>query len=210
MMKLPRFLANQLAHPSGLLGKYIMGQLLNRMNSSHNSLVLNQLKVQRGDRVLEIGFGGADLLEKIVNQTSEIFVAGVELSDEMVENAKQRLHSWIATGCLDVQKGNIESLPYLDASFNKVCSVNTVYFWSNLAQSFAEIYRVIQPDGQLILGYIAPENVRSAGLENHGFLPYSTDELRTSLIKQGFIPGSLQSGSDKRGTYFVLTAKRAG
>jgi ubiquinone/menaquinone biosynthesis C-methylase UbiE len=213
-MKLPQFLAKQflskqLARPSGFVGKFIMGRLLNRTTSSHNALVLNQLAVQKSDRVLEIGFGGAALLEKITKSASEGLVAGVELSEEMVSNARGRFSGWIVAGRLELKQGSVESLPYPDAHFNKACSVNTVYFWPDLAKCFAECFRVIRPDGELILGYTSDKDVRGAGLAKRGFIPYSTEELKVALVAQGFIPGLLQSGSDKRGTYFVITAKRA-
>jgi len=214
-MKLPQFLAKQflsrqLAHPSGFLGKYIMGRVLNRSTSAHNSLVLNQLAVQPTDRVLEVGFGGAALLGKIVQQASGGFVAGVELSEVMVANAQVRFRAELTAGRLEIQQGRVESLPYPNAHFNKACTVNTVNFWPDLALCFAELCRVIRPGGRLILGYPAEQAVRDAGLDQRGFLPYSSDELKTALVAQSFVPGLLQSGSDVRGTFWVLTAERAG
>ena len=88
--------------------------------------------------------------------------------------------------------------------------MNTVYFWPELDTCFAELFRVIGPGGQLVLGYVADKDVRGAGLDQCGFIPYSTDELKVALVTRGFQPGSLQAGSDKRGDYFVLTAQRAG
>ncbi len=214
-MKLPQFLAKQLlskqlARPSGFLGKYIMGRLLNRTTSSHNALVLNQMAVQRTDRVLEIGFGGGALLEKIVLRASEGFVAGIDLSEEMVANSRERFQDLIKIGRLEINHGTVESLPFPDANFNKACTVNTIYFWSDLDRCFAELFRVIAPGGELVIGYTAGKDVRGAGLDQSGFIPYSTDELKVALVARGFKPGLLQSGSDKRGNYLVLTAQRAG
>ena len=214
-MKVPQFLAKQflskqLAHPSGFLGKYVMGRVLNRSTSAHNLLVLDQLTVQSTDRVLEIGFGGAALLAKIVEKAFEGFVAGVELSEAMVANAKVRFRAELTAGRLEIQQGRVESLPYPNAHFNKACTVNTVNFWPDLARCFAELSRVIRPGGQLILGYPADQAIRDAGLEQRGFLAYSTDELKTGLLAQGFVPGLLQSGSDVRGNFWVLTAERVG
>ncbi|MCX6149697.1 MAG: class I SAM-dependent methyltransferase [Ignavibacteriales bacterium] len=214
-MKLPQFLAKQflskqLAHPSGFLGKYVMGRLLNRTTSSHNTMVLNQMTVQRTDRVLEIGFGGGALLEKIVQKASDGFVAGLELSEEMVTNSRERFRDLIKTGRLEIKQGTVESLPFPDANFNKACTVNTIYFWSDLDRCFAELFRVIKSGGELVIGYTAGKDVSGAGLDKCGFIPYSTDELKVALIAQGFKPGLLKSGSDKRGNYLVLTAQHLG
>jgi SAM-dependent methyltransferase len=214
-MKLPQFLAKhilskQLARPSGFFGKYIMGRLLNRTTSLHNALVLDELAVQRSDRVLEVGFGGAALLEKIIHKASEGFVAGIELSVEMVAKSREQFQDSIKKSHLEIKQGTVESLPFPNTHFNKVCTVNTVYFWADLARCFSELYRVTELGGQLVIGYTADKDVRRAGLDQCGFIPYSTDELKVALLGQGFEPGLVKSGSDKRGDYFVLTAKRLG
>ena len=214
-MKLPHLLAKhvlsrQLARPSGFFGRHVMGRLLNRTTSLHNQLILTQLAVQPTDRVLEVGFGGASLLEKITRQASEGFVAGLELSTEMVANATTRMDFLVKAGRLEVRLGKAESLPYPKAHFNKACSVNTVYFWPDLAQCFAEFYRVLRTGGQLVLGFTADKDVRAAGLDQRGFSAYSLEELTEALVGRGFQPGLLESGSDARGTFFALTAERRG
>jgi SAM-dependent methyltransferase len=145
-MKLPTLLAKhvlskQLARPTGFFGRYIMGRLLNRTTSAHNELILQELAVQPSDRVLEVGFGGGALLANIAQQASAGFVAGLELSEEMVANASARMEALVTTGRVEIRQGSVESLPYPEAHFNKACSVNTVYFWPDLARCFAEFSR---------------------------------------------------------------------
>jgi ubiquinone/menaquinone biosynthesis C-methylase UbiE len=126
----------------------------------------------------------------------------------MVANASVRLREWIKTDHLQIHKGNIESLPYPDAHFNKACSVNTIYFWSDLDKCFSELSRVIRPRGKLILGFTDDKDLVGAGLDKRGFLIYSIDDLKAAFTSQKFIPGSLESGSDARGTFYSLTAER--
>jgi SAM-dependent methyltransferase len=214
-MKLPQllakhFLSKQLARPAGFVGKHIMGRLLNRTTSTHNTLVLNQMNLKRTDRVLEIGFGGGALLEKIFQSTEEGFVAGIEISEEMVVHSRKRFQDMINTGRLEIKQGSVESLPFPDAHFDKACTVNTVYFWTDLDKCFEELFRVIVPSGQLVIGYTADKDIRAAGLDKCGFIPYSTDQLNATLEAQGFKPGLLQSGSDTRGDYFVMTVQKVG
>jgi hypothetical protein len=45
MMRPPRFLARQLARPSGPFGRDVMGRFLNRTTADHNALVLEELAV---------------------------------------------------------------------------------------------------------------------------------------------------------------------
>jgi arsenite methyltransferase len=51
----PRIVAQQLSHPTGLLGRF-MGRLMNRHNAKMNAFALKLLELTPADRVLEIGF----------------------------------------------------------------------------------------------------------------------------------------------------------
>ena len=58
MLRPPKFLADQLAHPRGLFGRLFMGRFLNVLNSDFNNLILQDLAIEPTSRVLEVGFGG--------------------------------------------------------------------------------------------------------------------------------------------------------
>jgi arsenite methyltransferase len=208
MMGPARFLARQLARPSGLFGRYMMGRFLNRKTADHNALVLEDLAVQPNSRVLEVGFGGGALLEHICERASSGLVSGLEVSEEMLALARARLRPLIGSGRLEVRLGTVESLPYRDGEFALGCSVNTTYFWPDLARGLAEFHRVTRPGGRLVLGFVAAEDLTRAGLDRHGFLGHSADELMAALLAAGFQPGSLRSGTDTRGTFCSLTAER--
>lgn len=208
-MSLKRFFAEQLARPSGLFGRFVMGRFLNVTTSAHNQLVLKHLAISPADRVLEVGFGGGALLERILRLAPEGSAIGIEISEEMIANARIRFRTPIAAGRVEIHPGKVESLPYPDSSFDKACSVNTIYFWPDLALALSELSRVIRPGGLLVLGFVSSDDVRRAGLDQQGFIPYSSDEVAAALAAQGFRPGSLQSGSDVRGTFFAFSAERS-
>ena len=65
------FLANQLGFPSGWFGRFLL-RLLNRNNAVMNDLVLQEIELQAGDRVLEIGFGGGNLIQNLQNIFREV------------------------------------------------------------------------------------------------------------------------------------------
>jgi len=119
------FLARQWARPSGLFGRFVMGRFLNRTTADHNAMVLEDLAVESTSRVLEVGFGGAALLERICQKASGGFVAGLDVSEEMLEMAGARLRGQIESGRLEVRQGSVEAMPYRDEEFDRGCSVNT-------------------------------------------------------------------------------------
>ncbi len=209
-MAIPGFMARQLGRPSGWFGRHVMGRFLNRKTAAHNEMVRQELAVVPGDRVLEVGFGGAALLERLSAEVSPGIVAGVELSDEMLEQAKRRLHEAIAAGSVVLEHGSVEALPFGDAEFDKACSVNTTYFWRDLAGGLSELRRVLRPGGRLVLGFVSPDDIRRDGLDRHGFAHHSPEQLTEALGVSSFAVGHLRSGCDSRGTFYVMTAERDG
>jgi arsenite methyltransferase len=135
-------------------------------------------------------------------------VDGIDISEEMVSAARIRFRDVIDSGRMRLHYGNAAALPFPDASFDKVCAVNTVYFWEDLGPIFDELFRVIRPGGRLVIGFTPPDVIRHAGLDLFGFTPYSADELSAAMTSHGFSSCTLQSDADMRGQCFTLSATR--
>ena len=60
-----RFLARQLACPTGVFGRWVLGPLWNRRNAVLNDAAFAALAPEPADRVLDVGFGGGYLLERL-------------------------------------------------------------------------------------------------------------------------------------------------
>ena len=117
-----------------------MGRLMNRHNAKLNAFAVQQLNLTSSDRVLEIGFGGGVTLPLLIKQAG--FVGGVDRSLDMVKRAKAIFSDAVSSGRAEFRQGTVEALPFEVSSFGKVCTVNTVYFWSSLDAGFFEIHRV--------------------------------------------------------------------
>ena len=100
-----------------------------------NAFAVGQLQLAPSDRVLEIGFGGGSTLAALLNTAA--FVAGVDRSRDVISWAKRHFAKAIESGRAEFRQGNVESLPFNEAAFDKVCTVNTVYFWTSLDAGFA-------------------------------------------------------------------------
>src|SRR5882724_2481428 len=138
----PRFIARQLARPQGLAGR-VIGRLMNWHNADMNAFAVRLLEPTAQDRVLEIGFGGGVNLPSLIKSAG--FVGGVDRSADVIDWAKVRYAEAVRSGRADFRVGRAEGLPFETASFGKVCTVNTVYFWEPLDAGFAEIHRVLAP-----------------------------------------------------------------
>lgn len=208
-MTIPGFMAKQLGHPSGWFGRYVMGRFLNRTTAVHNGLVRRELAVCPGDRVLEVGFGGAALLERLGREAAPGLAAGVEISEEMLARAAKRLRKAIAAGCIVLKRGSAGALPFDDAEFDKACTVNTIYFWPDLVAGFSELGRVLRPGGRLVTGFDSAEDLVRAGLHRQGFACYPVQQVELALVDASFEVSQLRTGTDAWGMFHVITAIRA-
>ena len=199
-------MARQFSNPSGLFGKLIIGNMLNKANEASNDLVLKMLALENNSRVLEVGFGGGDLLLKISKHVSTGTIHGVEMSEAMVKSLTNKLDSGTH---IHLHQATLESLPFKNEAFDRACSVNTIYFWPDLTQGLLQFSKVLQPEGILVLGFGSDKSLREAGYHERGFSLYSLDQISNALRNTGF--GDIEQKTierPKRGTFYVLKANR--
>jgi arsenite methyltransferase len=179
----PRFIARQLSRPSGFMGAVIR-LMMNRHNARMNAFAVRQLRLAPSDHVLEIGFGGGVTLPSLMGGAA--FVSGVDRSHDVIGWARRRFSKQIEAGRADFRHGHVESLPFEAAAFDKVCTVNTVYFWSSLAAGFAEIHRVLKPRGRVAIGFLPKERMDRMGMPEDIFTTRSPLEVVGALTQAGF------------------------
>jgi len=157
---------------------------MNRHNAKMNAFALRLLDLDSSDRVLEIGFGGGLILPGLIEKAG--YTGGVDRSSSMVRQAATRFSEAIAAGTADFREGNIEALPFEPESFGKVCTVNTIYFWTSLDAGFTEIHRVLAPGGRAVIGFLPKEWMDRGGFPPDIFTSRATDDVLAAAKKAGF------------------------
>jgi SAM-dependent methyltransferase len=152
--------------------------------------------------VLDLGFGGgltfAPLLERAAT------VVGVDRAGDMVQAATARHRAEIDAGRITLHRGEVQALPLEDASVDRVLTVNTVYFWPELAPAFAELQRVLAPGGRVVIG-IRDGSVMER-VDKAVFTLRTPQELATALSAAGFTGAEVDSAAD--GTSHLISATR--
>jgi SAM-dependent methyltransferase len=92
-------------------------------------------------RVLEVGSGQGELAERIVRETGAEVVA-VDQSERMVELARAR--------GVDARVGDVQSLPFEDASFDCALAAWMLYHVPDLDRALAELARMLRRGGRLV------------------------------------------------------------
>lgn len=145
-----RWWISQSARPHGTFAS-ALAWLLNFGNGRFNTAAVGALAPRPGDRVLEIGFGrGVGLRHVLAGPAAH--VTGIDLSEELVARARRVFAADVARGRLRLEHGTVETMPFADASFDGVFSVNCIYFWADPVRGLDEVCRVLRRGGTIVLG----------------------------------------------------------
>lgn len=176
-MGLAHLIARQLGRPSRLTGR-----ILNLANARINEQALGLLEVAPENHALDVGFGGAVALEKLAGRAA--FVAGIDHSKPAVRAASNRFRDEIASGRMQVEHAGVDAIPFANASFDRVLTVNTIYFWPDPEHALREILRVLKPGARLVIGTNAKHVPQP--IAQHGFTFHTDKEQESILRSVGF------------------------
>lgn len=204
-MNFASFIAAQLRQPSGYFGRHVMLHLLNRGNFPINKLALQVLRLAPTDHVLEVGFGGGDLIAKMARLLNQGRITGVDLSRDAVEVCTKRFKKLIDAGAIDLHCANVEELPLGAGMVTKACTVNTIYFWPVPLVALAQIRRVLKEDGLLVICFSPRAAMEHRRVMRHGFTLYDPEEVRTLVTEAGFRDVRIVTGKHRFGESIAVS-----
>jgi len=119
-------------------------------------------------------------------------VIGLDLTPEMVKLASQRLD--------EVVQGNVYNIPFPDNSFDLVCTREVLHLLPYPERPVSEIFRVLKPGGQFIVGQILPFGEADAAWMYRVFKKkqpliynmFQEEDFRHLLLSAGFAELEMQ------------------
>ena len=143
---------------------YIYGIFESFFENKLRKRSLDLLEVNKGDLVLEIGFGtGYNLIElaKLVGDNGKVY--GIDLTPEMIEISKKRLKKNNLEKRVKLVQGSATKLPFGGNSFNIVYVSNVLELFSDkdIKKVLKEIKRVLKINGKVCV-----IDVAKTGYEN--------------------------------------------
>jgi ubiquinone/menaquinone biosynthesis C-methylase UbiE len=154
--------------------------------------VLDELAIEPGDRFLDLGAGNA--WAATWAQAAGASGVAVDVSTEMLARAREREQAPASV------QASFEQLPFAEAAFAFVFSMEALYYAEDLDRALAEAHRVCEPGGRLdaLVDYyegnpesegwpektgvdmhrLSPEGWREA-VEQAGFTAVTTDRIRS-------------------------------
>ncbi|SFB95971.1 Ubiquinone/menaquinone biosynthesis C-methylase UbiE [Parapedobacter composti] len=180
-----RTVAAQLAKPEGEEGVKT-AEHMNISNADMTRHAIDLLDCREGDHVLEIGPGNGRFAAHVLSKAPGIRYTGADISSTMVETARKINRKQIDEGRATFIQVNGVQFPFPDSSFNKVFTVNTLYFWANPAVQLAEIKRLLKPQGTWCLAIASKAFMETLPFAAYGFTLYTPEEAQQLLAANGF------------------------
>jgi ubiquinone/menaquinone biosynthesis C-methylase UbiE len=193
---------------NGLMTGWILGPLWNRRNRALNDAALGALNLQADDRVLEVGFGGGYLLGLMANVVTGGLLAGVDISPSLTASCRRRFRALASAGRLDLRVGPAEALPFPDAHFGKVVSVNSIFYWQDAPKAMTEIARALRTGGRLVLVFTDRESMQDRPVGKLGLALYDEESMRALLAAAGFKDICFTHGADRHRVFWCVVATR--
>jgi len=189
-------LAKQLSCPDGDLGRQV-AEMMNESNIRMTLESIYTMNVSPGDHILEIGHGNALHLENLLNISENVHYTGLEISETMHEEAKIINQEYLEKGIAEFTFYNGIKIPFEEKSFDKIFTVNTLYFWENPVDFLKEIYRVLKDKGSFILTYLEENTLKKVPFTRYGFNIYSQSEIEHFLAESGFAKALKRTKTDE-------------
>ncbi len=109
---------------------------------------LARLGLHRAARALDLGCGSGWATRWMAARATDGFAVGVDLSDEMVRLALRRSVDFRnAYFCA----ANAERLPFADQRFSHAFSMESLYYYADIATALRELCRVLVPGARVVV-----------------------------------------------------------
>jgi ubiquinone/menaquinone biosynthesis C-methylase UbiE len=140
----------QFGNPVGNLGRFV-GWLMSVKNRDRAKWTIEKLNLKPTDYVHEVGYGSGASFKVVADQLTSGFIAGIDHSSIMMEQAIKRNKKNIDAKKAELKFGTVWDLDYPEEHFDIIFGSNVHFFWENPTKEFQKLYSYLKQDGRLIM-----------------------------------------------------------
>jgi arsenite methyltransferase len=123
------------------------GESMERGHRPTGEQAIERMTVPASARVLDVGCGNGWATRLLAEQASAGRVVGIDISDEMIALARD---SSARIENVEFRVASAERLPFDDESFTHAFSMESIYYYEDMAAALGEIRRVLEPGGLFV------------------------------------------------------------
>lgn len=172
------------------------------MQNEHSDVVVQvveQLGIQPGESILDLGCGNGWATRLLARSAAGANAVGVDVSPKMIERAEE-LHSLTIRARYEVAP--FDDLGFRSGRFDRVFSMEALYYALDLDRALGEALRVLKPGGRadVIVDFFTESPSTTSwpaktGLDMHHL---STEQWRAAFERAGFVEVATQRVHDRR------------
>jgi ubiquinone/menaquinone biosynthesis C-methylase UbiE len=123
------------------------GDSMERGHRPVGEQAIEQMSVKADAHVLDVGCGSGWASRLFAEKARAGRVVGIDISDEMIRVASEQ-----STGFANVsfQVASAESLPFENSEFTDAFSMESLYYYVDIARALTEIHRVLKSGGLFV------------------------------------------------------------
>ncbi len=176
-------LARQLRQPEGPKGVEI-ADMMHATNIGMTRHAIEMLNIAPDDHVLELGHGNAAHLGDLLSLQPGLKYTGLDIAPLMKEEAERHNPAFVGNQQASFRLYDGRNLPFPDRSFDKIFTVNTIYFWEDPQYLLSELYRILKPGGRLAITFALESFMQTLPFTSFGFDLYGEQKF-DRLIETG-------------------------
>ncbi|KAG4105507.1 methylase [Neocallimastix lanati (nom. inval.)] len=96
---------------------------------------------------LDMGCGTGNTIESLIKNYPDAHYTGIDIAEKMIEVAKKKVQN----ENVEFVVGDSENLPFEDNKFDVILCKESIHHYPNPEKFFNEAYRVLRPNGRLII-----------------------------------------------------------
>lgn len=195
--------------PNGFWGRRALNAMNGKDHAALPEWVLAELNIDPEARILDVGCGGGANIARMLIMCPQGKVTGIDISELSIEVSKDlNFHAFVDKQCYLVG-GNALQMPLARETFDLVTAFETIYYWASLELGFSEIFRVLKPNGRIVIANEMDglqESDRDIEHATACMRIYNIEEITSELTDAGFI--NIQSRHDEKRRFICITAQK--
>src|SRR5882672_5157174 len=164
------------------------GESMEKGHAPVGKQAIQLMRVSADARVLDVGCGSGWATRLLAGYAINGQVTGIDISDEMIRVARESASALPNT---DFEVASAEQLPFPDSEFTHVFSMESLYYYEDIAGALTEIHRVLRPRGL----FVAVVDLYWESKATHQWIDglkvpvqlLSVDEYRGLFVDAGFV-----------------------
>jgi ubiquinone/menaquinone biosynthesis C-methylase UbiE len=150
----PKKLEENIKFFDNLAGHYDSTPIISNWLKSMQIKVIEEILEKDKIKVLDIGCGTGYALNLLSKKTSKSVLAGIDISEKMLEMAKNNLKD-IKNNKVILKKANVEDIPFPSKHFDYIICTDALHHLVNPEKAFEEMSRILKDNGELIIADIS-------------------------------------------------------